>query len=174
MTVNEAMLVTRAQADPHQFDALYDSYVDRIFAYAMRELRDRDTAKEVTAITFEKAMKALPKYEDRGISFGAWLYRIAHNEIQNQRRRAARSRPLFDRFRSKQNVERSVMQREELTAVRVALGELKQRDRDVLRLHYDEELSAAEIAVVLNCSVDNVYVRLHRALKRLRERVNHG
>lgn len=174
MTANESVLVTRAQADPHQFDTLYDQYVDRIFAYAMRELRERDTAKEITAITFEKALKALPKYEQRGVSFGAWLYRIAHNEIQNQRKRAARQRPLFDRFRSKQNVERTVEKREQLASVRVALGKLRQRDQDILRLHYDEELSAAEIAVVLNCSVDNVYVRLHRALNRLRKRVQDG
>lgn len=174
MTVNETMLVTRAQADPQQFDALYDCYVDRIFAYTMRELRERDVAKDVTAITFEKALKSLPKYEQRGVSFGAWLYRIAHNEIHNQRKRAARNRPIFDRLRSKQNVEHAVEQREERAAVRVALGELKQRDQDILRLHYDEELSASEIAVVLSCSVDNVYVRLHRALKRLRERMQHG
>ncbi len=170
--IDDALLIERAQVDPQQFDRLYDCYVDRIFAYAMRELGDRDAAKDITAATFERALKALPKFEQRGISFSAWLYRIAHNQIQDRRKREARRVPLFDRLFSKQNVEQAVAQREERAAVRVAMDKLKLKDRDVLRLHYDEGLSAKEIAVVLGCSTDNVYVRLHRALKRLKERVD--
>ena len=50
------------------------------------------------------------------------------------------------------------------------LDQLSGRDREIILLRYAEELSNSEIAEVLGCSVNNVYVRLHRALGRLRER----
>jgi RNA polymerase sigma-70 factor (ECF subfamily) len=169
---DEAHLVQQAKQDPTAFGQLYDRYVDRIYAYAQRETGDTATAQDVVSATFEKALQNLPQYEWRGTSFGAWLYKIARNEIRMQYRRQKWFAPLLDRFFSDVNVEHAVQQQEQEDSVLHALKRLSARDQEVLRLHFFEELSHAEISEVLNCSTRNVAVRLHRALKRLRRKLD--
>mgnify|MGYP001457323916 CR=1 FL=1 len=168
---DEAQLVQQARHDPTAFGQLYDRYVDRIYAYVQRETGDTAVAQDIVSATFEKALQNLPRYEWRGVSFGAWLYKIARNEIRMQYRRQKWFAPLQDRFFSDAHVERAVQQQEEQDAVRQALKRLSARDQEILRLHFFEELSHAEISIVVNCSTRNVAVRLHRALKRLRRKL---
>lgn len=169
---DEARLVERAKRDPRAFAALYDRYVERIYAYAQRETKDTAAAQDVASATFEKALTNLPRYRWQGTSFGAWLYAIARNEIRMHYRRQKWTVPLLGRFFGGDNhVERAVQQHEAQDAVQAALNRLPQRDQEVLRLRYYEELSNPEIGEVLNCSSRNAAVRIHRALKRLRKQL---
>ncbi len=168
---NEAQLVQRAKAEPQAFAALYDHYVERIYAYAQRETRDTAVAQDIVSATFEKALKNLPRYEWRGTSFGAWLYKIARSEIAQHYRKQNRQLPLVGRFLSPQQVEATVQRWQQYDEIQIALGQLPIRDQEILRLSYYEELTHKEIGEVLNCSSRNVAVRLHRALKRLRKQM---
>ena len=171
---NERELVEAAQADAEAFAALYDRYVERIHGYAYRRTSDVQSAEDITAATFERALRHLPRYRWQGVGFGAWLYRIAHNEITSRRRRQA----VWQRVRvtlslaqpDAVDVEWLVQQNERGEQLRAALATLPARDQDVLLLRFFEELTSEETAAVLGCSVDNVYVRLHRALQRLKQR----
>jgi RNA polymerase sigma-70 factor (ECF subfamily) len=168
---NEAQLVQRAGHDPQAFAALYDHYVERIYAYAQRETGDTAVSQDIVSATFEKALKNLPRYEWRGVSFGAWLYKIARSEIAMHYRKQNRYLPLVGRFLSPNRVETTIQRWEEYDEVQIALGKLSKRDQEVLRLSFYEELSHDEIGEVLDCSTRNVAVRLHRALKRLRKQL---
>lgn len=165
---DEARLVQQARDDMQAFATLYDRYVERIYAYALREAGDVATAEDIVSATFEKALKYLPRYQWRGTSFGAWLYKIARNELRMHWRKQKWTVPLLDIFRSNASVERSVQAHDESDALQVALGRLPRRDQEILRLRYYEALSQAEIGEVLNCSPNTAGVRLHRALNRLR------
>lgn len=171
MTMNEEQLVQQAQQDIRAFSILYDKYVERIYAYIQREIRDDATSQDILSSTFEKAMQNLPRYTWRGSSFGAWLYKIARNEIMMHYRRQKWTIPLFDRFLSPANVENTVAMQQQLTTIDLALAKLPLRDQEIIRLHYYEELSHTEIGEVLDCSTKNVAVRLHRAMKRLRKQM---
>jgi len=168
---NEAQLVQRAKHDPQAFAVLYDRYVERIYAYAQRETGDTAVSQDIVSATFEKAFKNLPRYEWRGVSFGAWLYKIARSEIGMHFRKQNRYLPLVGRFLSPQRVEATIQRWEQYDEVQIALSRLSGRDQEVLRLSFYEELSHEEIGEVLDCSTQNVAVRLHRALKRLREQL---
>ena len=61
---------------------------------------------------------------------------------------------------------------EEYAAVRRALARLGERDREILLLAFFDELDGQEIALTLECTPNNAYVRLHRALKKLRVLLN--
>lgn len=165
---DEARLVQQARDDTEAFATLYDRYVERIYAYVLREAGDVATAEDIVSATFEKALKNLPRYKWQGTSFGAWLYKIARNELRMHWRKQKWTVPLFDIFRSSVSVERTVQVRDENDALQVALSYLSHRDQEILRLRYYESLSQAEIGEVLNCSSNNAGVRLHRALNRLR------
>ncbi|MBK8906240.1 MAG: sigma-70 family RNA polymerase sigma factor [Anaerolineaceae bacterium] len=169
MLDNEQQLVEQARQDPAAFGALYDRYVDRIFAYTARLLRDEAAAQDVTAVTFEKALKHIRRYEWRGHSFAPWLYRIARNEAMSKLRRQKWLSPK-SWFGSTElrATETAVQTRQTHQAIHRALARLRPKDRDIIVLRYLEELSSEDVADILACSPDNVYVRLHRALARLR------
>jgi RNA polymerase sigma-70 factor (ECF subfamily) len=81
--INERKLVEQAQKEPQAFAVLYDRYVARIFKYVQRQVQDEMVAQDVTAVTFEKALRHIRRYEVQDGSFSAWLYRIAHNELMS-------------------------------------------------------------------------------------------
>ena len=67
--------------------------------------------------------------------------------------------------------ETAVAQREQQSHLHDALAQLSDKDRDIISLRYFEELSSEEVAEILGCSTQNVYLRLHRALGRLRQQL---
>ena len=169
--MEEARRVQRAQADPAEFVWLYDRYVAQIYAYVQRQTHDEPTTQDIVASTFTQALSHLPDYEWRGVRFGAWLYKIARNELRRHYRRSWRWLPLPDVLKSEGRVEQQVADEQQLHLVRQAMLLLSARDQELLQLHFDEGLSHDEIGVVLDTSARNVAVRLHRALKRLRQRL---
>lgn len=171
--VDEERLVARAKEDPQAFGALYDMYVGRIYAYIYRQSRDDAQTQDVVATTFEKALRNIQRYEWQGKSFCAWLYRIARNEFIQQHRKQRvwgvllKNQPATEG----RGPETAVQHHERRSELQHALAQLNDRDREIITLRFYEELSSEEVAEILDCSVDNVYVRLHRALKRLRKQV---
>jgi RNA polymerase sigma-70 factor, ECF subfamily len=87
---DDRVLVEAAQRDPSRFADLYERHFERVYAFVVRRVRDRDAAEDVTAEVFHRALAGLPKYEWRGAPFGAWLFRIAANAIADRFKRSAR------------------------------------------------------------------------------------
>ncbi len=174
MLDNDQQLVEQARQDPAAFGALYDRYVDRIFVYTARLMQDEAAAQDVTAVTFEKALRHIRQQGWQGDHFVAWLYRIARNEAISRLRRQKWLSP--SQFFGKQwfgstelrSTETAVQTRQTHQTIHQALARLRPKDRDIIVLRYLEELSSEDVADILACSPDNVYVRLHRALARLR------
>jgi RNA polymerase sigma-70 factor (ECF subfamily) len=162
-------LAARARHDSAAFGALYDRYVDRIYGYVRRSTRDEATAQDITANTFEKALRGLPRYRPERAPFGAWLYRIAHNELVSHWRRERFLAPWRNVATARDPVTAGVEGRETRMELQRAVARLAPRDRDVLRLRFYEDLTSAEVAAVLNCTRNSVYVRVYRALKRLEQ-----
>ena len=123
----EAKLVSQARDDPDAFAALYDMYVGRVYHYAYRRLGTHADAEDLTSQTFQRALEALPRYESRGLPFGAWLFRIAHNLLVDHFRSAAPADPLEDAnllddpaAKSEDDPGEAVAMREEIDAAWVA------------------------------------------------------
>jgi RNA polymerase sigma-70 factor, ECF subfamily len=165
---NEEELVAAAQEDRQAFIILYERYIDRIFRYAIHVLNDEDQAKDITATTFEKALRGISNYRYQGISFGAWLYRIARNEILQHNRRKRLRAFLHPRLRSEVDVEGQVFNGLQEQQLKTAISRLSKGDRDIISLRFLEQLSTSQVSEILNCSSGTTYVRLHRALARLK------
>ena len=171
----ERVLVERAKADTQAFEELYTRYYGRIFAFVYRRVQARELAEDITADVFMKALNGLPKFQWQGVSFSAWLYRIANNRITDQFRRSGKGRVAVAVEDVKTLVDERPLPEDKILAalrraeVEEAIGKLSEQDQLVVTLTFYEELSSAEIAGVMNISVNLVYVRLHRALKRMRK-----
>ena len=88
----ERALIEAAQRDRGRFSELYEANFERVYAYVVRRVRDRDEAQDLTADVFHLALKSLPRFEWRGVPFAAWLFRIAANEIADRSKSVARRR----------------------------------------------------------------------------------
>lgn len=87
---DERLLVEAAQRDTARFADLYDLHFERVYAFVIRRVRDRDAAEELTAEVFHKALANLRAFESRGAPFGAWLIRIAANAVIDRAKRTVR------------------------------------------------------------------------------------
>src|SRR5439155_1554141 len=97
MDADERLLVEAAQRDPARFGDLYDRHFERVYAFVVHRVSDRDVAEDVTADVFHRALAGLGAYEWRGAPFAAWLLRIAANAIVDRARCRA---PCADRARA--------------------------------------------------------------------------
>jgi len=171
---DEAELVARAKADPEAFGQLYERYVRPIYNYIYYRTGNAQDAEDLTARVFQRASQHLPRYTDRGLPFSAWLYRIAHNAVANWHRDESRRQALplngtaLTDLRAdapEETLEARRQQELMLRAIRRLPGERQQ----LLILKFVEQLSNAEIGVVMNRSEGAVKSLYHRTLQALRD-----
>ena len=99
---DERALIAEAQRDASRFGALYERYFDRVYAFIVSRVHDRDAAEDLTSQTFHSALENLPKFEWRGVPFSAWLLRIAANAMADRWAKVGRERgdPAPEEFES--------------------------------------------------------------------------
>ncbi|MBX3000979.1 MAG: sigma-70 family RNA polymerase sigma factor [Caldilineaceae bacterium] len=170
----EAEWVAQAKVDPQAFGVLYERYVDRIYAYIFHRIHNQQEAEDLTARTFYRALSRLYTYEDRGLPFSAWLYRIAHNLVANWHRDQGRRRFLsLDDLRlpglKRAEPEVVVAQIEENEALWAAIDRLPEDRRDLLIYKFGNHLSNLEIGSLMGKSegaIKSLYFRTLSALRR--------
>jgi len=102
-----------------------------------------------------------------------WLYGIAGRVLSNLRRREVRQLRLQGRLSLEREVQHeSPLSPEDVARLLIALGQLSPHEREILELLYWEKLSYREISLALGCSENAVGVRLTRARKSLRARLD--
>jgi RNA polymerase sigma factor (sigma-70 family) len=168
-----------AAGDRDALAPLMERHHRRIYRIALAYLRQPDDALDVVQETFVKAYVHAAHW-DRGSDVAPWLTRIAVNQAidsyRRGRRRRTREEPLDDAvparlFVGDPSPERRVMGREIAEKVGSALRTLPERQRAVFVLRHYEELSLDEIAQTLGMSLGTVKSALHRAVARMRERL---
>ena len=156
-----------------RFDALYRSSAADIYAYVATFVRDKSTAEDVTALTFERAFRRRRTFNPRRGSERAWLFGIARNAALDELRRRRRTAALVvepeDPAAALAFDDLAAADADRRAAVRAALAALDARDREIVALKFHAGLSNAEIAGVLGVSESNAGTRLHRAVGKLRE-----
>ena len=87
---DERLLVEAAQKDPRRFGDLYEIHFERVYAFIARRVGHRETAEDLTADVFHRALANLRRFEWRGVPFAAWLRRMAANALADRWNRARR------------------------------------------------------------------------------------
>ncbi len=165
---DERALLARAQTSAAGFGEMFDAYYDRIYAYAYRRVGSRDQAEDLAAAVFEDALRGIKRLRWQGKPLAAWLYRIAARRVADFYRARKNDAPL-DEFAhiSTDGIGDALERDDERAAVRRGLQKLNAAEREIIRLVYFDELDGDTIASLLNLTKSNVYVRTHRALKKL-------
>ncbi|MCI0475914.1 MAG: sigma-70 family RNA polymerase sigma factor [Anaerolineales bacterium] len=165
---DERALLHRAQTSAAGFGELFDAYYDRIYAYAYRRVGSREIAEDIATGVFEDALRGIKRVHWQGKPIAAWLYRIAARRVADFYRARKNDAPL-DEFAhiASNNIGDALERDEERATIQRGLQKLNASEREIIRLVYFDELDGATIASLLNVTKSNVYVRTHRALKKL-------
>ncbi|HEX9805207.1 MAG TPA: RNA polymerase sigma factor [Candidatus Dojkabacteria bacterium] len=170
-------LVEQAKSEMSAFNSIYQYFLPKIYGYVYNRVNgDRHVCEDLTSMIFEAVVLSLPNYRvQEGGTFKAFIYRIAHNKVidyYNKNKRGFLSifskkienEPSFENDPQDTNILESEIIKKELS-------NLRPKDQLILSLKYYSELENNEIAEVLDTKVSNVSVLIHRALKKLREKV---
>jgi RNA polymerase sigma-70 factor (ECF subfamily) len=174
----EATLITRAKrGEEAAISQLYRRYAPRIYGYVASRVSDPTLAEDLTSDVFLRALEGLPRFEYRGISLGAWLYRIAHDRVADHFRKRARRRtlPLENGMLPPQNgAEPEVDANLEGQRLKQAIGQLTADQQQVILLRFNAGLKLREAAYVMDRSIDAVKMLQWRALTKLRDLMGQG
>ena len=178
LTESDEALVARAKRDRDAFGCLYDRYVEQVYQFIYRRVKDHTIAEDITARVFFRALEQLPRFEWRGIPFGGWLMRIAANLIHDHNGDAQRHVSLREWAEDAMDMAASDPPMEEQYAIRQAASVLWQAvatlpmaEQQVLVYRFARDMSMREIATTLERTEGAVKQLLFRAVKRLRQRL---
>lgn len=165
-----ASLVARSKAgDADAFGAIYDRFQPEIVRYLTYRMRTAEGAEDLAQQVFLKAWQAIPRYEDRGLPFKAWLYRMAHNQMVDYFRTR---RPTTDLegvdLPEESEAEQRVLVQETHERLRDAMERLSEDHREVLTLRFLLEKSAREAGEVMGRKEVTIRGLQMRALQALR------
>ncbi len=178
----EKQLIERAKNDPEAFGQLFESYYPKLFNFCLRKTGHPQNAQDIASESFYKAFKKLHSFNWRGFSFGAWLYKIASNEIANLGRRKnflsldhIRATTALD-VKDEQDIQREleeaelqIMSDKKLAQLLKELEALDKTHREALELFYLAELSINEIANITGAKEGTVKARLSRGREKLKK-----
>ena len=157
-------------AEPLTLAAAAERHLDDVYGYLVYLTRDRALAEDLTAETFEKALRQWSRFDARRASARTWLCQIARTTALDWFRAEERRRRREERAAPPDRVEASLA--EGLSpALEAALASLSAGEREVVALRVLLDLDGEEAARVLGVSPSAVSTRLSRALGKLEERM---
>lgn len=169
-------LVRRAADDSEAFGELYNLHVTRIYNYIYYRTGDYQDAEDLTARVFQRALRHVGGFQDQGVPFSAWLYRIAHNLVANWHRDRSR-RPVVALEEhladtgSSTHPEVLAMAEEENRLLLEAVRRLPEDRQQLLILKFAERLSNAEIGEIMGRTEGAIKSLYHRTLNALRDEI---
>jgi len=171
---DEALLVERAKSDLEAFGLLYEKYVKKIYNYVYYRTSNHYDAEDLTAKTFHRALKHIPRYQQRGLPFSAWLYRIAHNLVANwhrdqNRRKVIALDELLLYHQGKQSPEGLVEEDEERRVLLRGIRRLPADRQQLLILKHVEGMTNKEAGEIMGRSEGAIKSLYHRTLVALRK-----
>jgi RNA polymerase sigma-70 factor (ECF subfamily) len=176
--LSDAEALKRAsQGDREAFGMIYDRYITRIYNYIYYRTGNQHDAEDLTSRVFTRAMKHITNYQDRGVPFSAWLYRIAHNLVANWHRDKSRKQEY--------NLEDGVWSSKESEMPESVLLRVEQHDeilamvRDIpvdrqmlIIMKFVDHMSNAEIGKIMGKTEGAIKSLYHRTLLSLRKKID--
>lgn len=179
--ITERELVGRAKlGNESALAGLYRRYHPRVYSYILARTPNQHVAEDLTQDVFLKLIESIPAFEQRGVPFSAWVFRIAHNHIVSKNRKGGKKKSYvfsdvsiaeFESF-SSDDPEEYAEAKDTLDKVLKVISQLPPLQRDVLTLRFIADLGVAETAHVIGKSTGNIKCAQYRGISNLRKRLN--
>lgn len=178
--LSDKEVLTKASGGDHEaFGVLYERYIQRIYNYIYYRTGNHSDAEDLAARVFFRAMRHISNYQDRGLPFSAWLYRIAHNLVANWHRDNSRKKEiaLDDGYNIQYRgelPESTILKNEEAEVLLRIIHHLSPERQQLLILKFVEHLPNAEIGQIMGRTEGAIKSLYHRTLLSLRKEYKTG
>jgi len=164
--------------DNTSFEILLNRHKNRVFAFIMSKIKNKDLSEDIFQDTYVKVVNSLRKgkYNEEG-KFLPWVMRIAHNLVidhfrKQKKMQMIRSSNDFDIFDvikdNKINADEKMIKDQIFGDLNLLIDKLPSDQREVLKMRYYEELSFKKIAEYFDISINTALGRMRYALINLR------
>jgi len=179
-TLTDQVLVKNfLNGDNLSFEHLLNRHKNRVFAFIMSKVKNRDLTEDIFQDTLIKVINSLQKgkYNEEG-KFLPWMMRIAHNLVIDHFRKESKMRKIrptseFDIFDvlddGSKNQEEIMIQTQVYSDLRLLIEQLPENQMEVLKLRYFEEMSFKKISDLTGVSINTALGRMRYALINLRK-----
>ncbi len=161
------------KGDTNAFSILVERYKSMVFTLALKMVKNREEAEEISQDTFIKAFKNLSKFKGDS-KFSTWLYKIGYRTSLDYLKKNKEKyntdtidEITINKIKSTEGILEGIERKERAEVINSCMLTLPEDERSILWMFYFEELSLKEIIDVTDFSEANVKVKLHRARKRL-------
>jgi len=171
---SEKMQVLKAQADPNDFEPLYNQYFESLYRFVYQRLESKEEASDLTSQVFLKALVNLKQFRFRSVPFSAWLFRIAINEINTFYTRSKKSRVVnIETMKLNELLEESNsdLKEERIARIISEIKNLKGDDLLLIEMRFFENRSFKEIGEIMKITENNAKVRVYRVLARMKQNI---
>jgi len=170
------------QGNPKSFEVLIQKHKNKIYAFILSKIRNKDLAEDIFQETFIKVINSLQKgkYNEEG-KFLPWVMRIANNLVIDYFRKAKKMRTIaptkdFDIFDilqdGERNIEDNLVNDQVHKDLRKLIEYLPEDQKEVLKMRYYAELSFKEISESTGVSINTALGRMRYALINLRKLID--
>jgi RNA polymerase sigma-70 factor (ECF subfamily) len=162
-----SLAIKRArEGDREALGFLYARYADNVYGYVLSIVRDHHQAEDITQQVFAKLVRAIGKYEEREVSFLAWIVRVARN-VAVDFIRAERHIPVEEVRQVDNGVPWERLLDGRTQELRDAFAALPQSQREVVILRHFGGYSPSEIAKLTGRSEGAIHGLHHRGRRTL-------
>jgi len=153
---------------------LFERHHGALFGFLYKLVGERMAAEDLSQIVFQRMLKYRHTYRDTG-SFTAWMYHLARRCAADHFRKASAAPKGVEPVELESYADTRPLAADHAATsddqalLHAALQRLAPEEREVLLLSRLQELSFAEVAEVLECSIGAARVRAHRAMQSLRD-----
>jgi RNA polymerase sigma factor (sigma-70 family) len=169
---DEMLMEAVKSGDLQQASVLFERYHKRIFNFLARMTMDRDVAEDLTQNVFLRLIKYRNSFK-AGNRFQSWIYQMARNifsdyyqSIKNRKADYVDVEKMGDRMADSED---SVVIDEQEKLLQRSLAMLNEEQRELLVLTRFQHMKYEEVAVIMDTTVANIKVKVHRAIAKLRE-----
>jgi RNA polymerase sigma factor (sigma-70 family) len=169
---DELLMEAVKNGDLQQASALFERYNKRIFNFLARLTMDRALAEDLTQNVFLRIIKYRNSYRE-GARFQSWIYQVARNVFSDHYQV---HKNKFSDFVDVEKVSDSLYDPEESETMdeqekllQRSMAKLSDEQRELLILTRFQHMKYEEVATIMDTTVANIKVKVHRAILKLRE-----
>ncbi len=169
---DESYMLKVKQGDLNMLVPLFQRYQKRLYNFFLNLSNDENISQDLVQNVFVRIMKYRESYNDQ-FKFKTWMYQMARHLYYDHYKANTKIQNQFvsvEAIRDADNSESEMVKQQEMEhQLMTALQKLPNEKREILVMSKFQRMPYEEIAEITDSSVANVKVKVHRAIKSLRE-----
>ncbi len=172
MEKTDIKLIENAKKRPDEYDEIYKKYSTDVFNFIWYRVgHDKELAEDLMQEVFVRAFAKLKKFQNRGYSYRTYLLTIAKNVLVNyfKKKKPILGLDEYEDIPIEITQDQESNKKIEAGNLWRAVQDLSHTERDVILMHYKNEMPTKDIGRVIGKSTNAIKIILSRSRKKLKE-----